>query len=90
MKLAPETREILRQYKALFTFAASLYDRTDTASKHGGRRPARRVPVSPRENPGRLRLPERNFAAPAAPRTLLSVVSRCCPGMRVLSWDNVL
>jgi hypothetical protein len=27
----------------------------------------------------------RNFAAPPAPRTLLSVVSRCCPGMRVLS-----
>jgi hypothetical protein len=38
----------------------------------------------PRENPGRLRLPER-VAAPPAPRTLLSVVSRCCPGIRVLS-----
>lgn len=40
------------------------------------------APVSPRENPGRLRLLERNVAAPPAPRTLLSIVSRCCPGMR--------
>nr|AFK90450.1 hypothetical protein [Salmonella enterica subsp. salamae] len=35
----------------------------EKASKQDGRRPARRAPVSPRENPGRLRLPERNFAA---------------------------
>jgi hypothetical protein len=27
----------------------------------------------------------RDVAAPPAPRTLLSVVSRCCPGIRVLS-----
>nr|AWF76885.1 hypothetical protein [Klebsiella pneumoniae]AWF77724.1 hypothetical protein [Klebsiella pneumoniae]QIS32383.1 hypothetical protein [Klebsiella pneumoniae]QJS01895.1 hypothetical protein [Klebsiella pneumoniae] len=57
----------------------------EKASKYDGRRPGRRAPVSPREKPGRLRLPERNFAAPAAPRTLLSIVSRCCPGMCVLS-----
>lgn len=50
--------------------------RVEKASKQDGRRPARRAPVSPRENPGRLRLPERNFAAPPAPRTLLPVVSR--------------
>ncbi|MFZ8720463.1 hypothetical protein, partial [Enterobacter hormaechei] len=59
--------------------------RVEKASKYDGRRPGRRAPVSPREKPGRLRLPERNFAAPAAPRTLLSIVSRCCPGMCVLS-----
>jgi hypothetical protein len=34
----------------------------------------------PRENPSRLRLPEET-----SPRILLSVVSRCCPGIRVLS-----
>lgn len=28
------------------------------------------------QNPGRLRLPEKNFAAPPAPRTLLSIASR--------------
>ncbi len=116
MKLAPQSRDILRQYKALINArrrdagqreltTAQVMDEIcyymtcqcavyigghfilqgGKGSKHDGRRPGRRAPVSPRENPGRLRLPERIFAAPPAPRTLLSVVSRCCPVMRVLS-----
>jgi hypothetical protein len=51
--------------------------------KSQGRRPP--LPLPAAQNPGRLRLPERDVAAPPAPRTLLSVVSRCCPGIRVLS-----
>ncbi|SUG44919.1 AreA [Salmonella enterica subsp. arizonae] len=108
MKLAPQSCEILRQYKALInarrrdagqrelTTAQVMdeicYYMTCQCAVYigghfilqGGKRavsmmaggPARRAPVSPRENPGRLRLPERNFAAPPAPRTFLSVVSR--------------
>jgi len=46
----------------------------EKAGKPDGRRSGR---LSAREqNSGRLRLPEKNFAAPPAPRTFLSVVSR--------------
>lgn len=45
------------------------------ASKHDGWRSG--APFSPRVNPGRLRLLERDFAAPPAPRTFFSIISRC-------------
>ncbi|HCF7463517.1 TPA: hypothetical protein NIY88_004948 [Klebsiella pneumoniae] len=74
MKLAPQSGDILRQYKAL------INARRRDAGQGGNLCRFRQ-----RENPGRLRLPERDVAAPPAPRTLLFVVSRCCPGIRVLS-----
>ena len=113
MKLAPQSRDILRQYKALinarrrdagqrelttaqvmdeiceYLSVCRLYWRPFHSSGGKGtinhRAGGNLCRFRPRENPGRLRLPERDVAAPPAPRTLLSVVSRCCPGIRVLS-----
>ncbi len=114
MKLAPQSRDILRQYKALInarrrdagqrelTTAQVMdeiceYMTCQCAVCIGGHfilqgerndKPQGRGNLCrfrPRENPGRLRLPERDVAAPPAPRTLLFVVSRSCPGIRVLS-----
>lgn len=116
MKLAAQSRDILRQYKALInarrrdagqrelttaqvmdeiceymTCQCAVYiggyfilqggERNDKSQGRGGTSAA----SGRAKNPGRLRLPERDVAAPPAPRTLLSVVSRCCPGIRVLS-----
>ncbi len=114
MKLAPQSRDILRQYKALInarrrdagqrelttaqvmdeiceymTCQCAVYigghfilqgERHDKSQGRG-----EPLPLPAARNPGRLRLPEIYVAAPPAPRTLLSVVSRCCPGIRVLS-----
>ncbi len=114
MKLTPQSRDILRQYKALInarrrdagqrelTTAQVMdeiceYMTCQCAVCIGGHfilqgerndKPQGReepLPLPAAQNPGRLRLPERDVAAPPAPRTLLSVVSRCCPGIRVLS-----
>lgn len=105
MKLAPQSRDILRQYKALInarrrdagqrelttaqvmdeiceymTCQCAVYigghfilqgERNDKPQGRGNL-----CRLRPRENPGRLLLPERDVAAPPAPRTLFSVVSR--------------
>ncbi len=112
MKLAPQSRDILRQYKALInarrrdagqrelTTAQVMdeiceYMTCQCAVYIGGHfilqgkgtinhRAGGTSAASGRAKTRRLRLPER-VAAPPAPRTLLSVVSRCCPGIRVLS-----
>lgn len=114
MKLAPQSRDILRQYKALInarrrdagqrelttaqvmdeiceymTCQCAVYigghfilqgERHDKSQGRGtsaasGRAKTRAGCACRRED----------VAAPPAPRTLLSVVSRCCPGIRVLS-----
>jgi hypothetical protein len=108
MKLAPQSRDILRQYKALInarrrdagqrelTTAQVMdeicYYMTCQCAVYigghfilqGGSKPVSMMAgvraggrLSARaQNPGRLRLPERNIAAPPAPLALFSVLSR--------------
>ncbi len=114
MKLAPQSRDILRQYKALInarrrdagqrelTTAQVMdeiceYMTCQCAVYIGGhfilqgeRHDKSQGRGEPLPLPGRAKTRagcacRRDVAAPPAPRTLLSVVSRCCPGIRVLS-----
>ncbi len=110
MKLAPQSREILRQYKALInarrrdagqrelttaqvideiceymTCQCAVYIGGHFILQGGKGQKAVSVMAGVRaggrlsaraQNPGRLRLPERNVAAPPAPLALFSVLSR--------------